>query len=84
VQALAITPDGSRLACADSGQAIHLWDLASHQPLRVFRGFEGEVRCLAFRADGETLASGGSDRVVHLWGPFGPADSPIADCRLPI
>ena len=41
--------------------------------MHVFRGFEGEVRCLAFNPDGQALASGGNDRVVHLWGP-GTAD----------
>jgi WD40 repeat protein len=75
VQALAVSADGSRLACADSGQAVHLWDLASHRPLRVLGGFEGEVRCLAFRGDGDVLASGGSDRVVHLWSPGAAADA---------
>ncbi|HZT79565.1 MAG TPA: WD40 repeat domain-containing protein, partial [Gemmataceae bacterium] len=66
VTALALSGDGRLLASADSGCAIHVWNLETYRTLHVLRGHEAEVRCLAFGADG-LLASAGADRVVHLW-----------------
>ena len=67
IHAIAISPDGQFLACADSAQTIHLWDLATHRTLGFFAGFEGEVRSLAFCPRGQTLVSGGGDRAIHVW-----------------
>src|SRR5207248_2275847 len=63
---LALSRDGGLLACADSSNAVHVWDLASHRDLAVLRAHAGEVRCLAFSPDGHRIVSGGEDRSVYL------------------
>jgi WD40 repeat protein len=67
VVALAVSPDGRRLACADSSSSIHVWDADRFRTLKVLPGQGSEVRCLAFSSDGLQLASGGSERLVRLW-----------------
>src|SRR5262249_61541115 len=66
VHALTLNRDGSLLACADSANAIRVWDLAQNRVMRMWTDQGAEVRCLSFAPDGRTLASGGPERVGPL------------------
>lgn len=65
--AAAFHPDGSRIASADKGRVICLWDPQSGQEMARLTGHTDYVWSLAFSADGKTLVSGSGDTSVRLW-----------------
>lgn len=65
--ALAVTPDGTRLATGAYDQKIRLWDTATGREVALLKGHNGAVNGLAFRPDGKVLASASADRTVKLW-----------------
>ncbi|NOK62537.1 MAG: hypothetical protein GFH23_1086666n25 [Chloroflexi bacterium AL-N1] len=67
VTSVAFSPDNRLLAAATGDNDIHLWDVATHQPLSRCRGHTNLVWALAFSPDGRTLASGSWDKTVRLW-----------------
>src|SRR5262249_6283705 len=64
--ALALRPDGAVLAGVGLG-VIRLWDLATGQMVRSFRGPIHAVHTLTFSADGRRLAAAGGDHMVREW-----------------
>jgi serine/threonine protein kinase len=75
INALAFSPDGKRLAAAENPNIeppearigrVKLWDLDTHQEVRVLGEHKGMILCVAFAPDGKTLVSGGGD-----WDHFG-------------
>ena len=48
-------------------QTVRLWDVQTHQCLRVLRGHKDAVRAIAFDADDQRLASGNCDQTIRLW-----------------
>jgi WD40 repeat protein/serine/threonine protein kinase len=66
IHALAISPDGRRLATANS-ERLYLWDSANGQHLWTFKVHEGRVSSSAFSPDGQRIVTGGSDRLVKFW-----------------
>ncbi len=72
VGALAVSPDGKRLAvgesgCSDGRYAVRVFGWPTGKLLHTFTGHTASVSALAFAPDGKTLASGGDDTVVLLW-----------------
>jgi len=67
VRALAISPNGQRLALAGSGTQIFIWDLAKKIPIQVIDGLHQEARALAFAPDGQTLAAAGLERKLRIF-----------------
>jgi eukaryotic-like serine/threonine-protein kinase len=70
VEALAFTPDGSRLL---SGAADGTVDFGRDGQAPI-AAHSAAVRCLAYRGDGRQFASGGADRLVRIW--TGESQSP--------
>lgn len=67
VIALALSPDGSRLAAASIGGAVTIIDRAAGKSLFSLVGPGLPVWSLAFRPDGSELLTGGADRLVRRW-----------------
>jgi WD40 repeat protein len=64
VQAIAFSPDGTKLAIAGSN-ATRIWSVGSGRISQVFRGHQPES--IAFSPDGQMLASGGSFPYLLFW-----------------
>ena len=69
--ALALSPDGSRLAAIIGQRALHVFDLGARtgrvQRVQRLLGHEGLVTSVEFHPDGKRLVSGGSEPVARLW-----------------
>jgi WD40 repeat protein len=67
LEALAISPDGSRFATSDVAGDVLLWDVAGHKPIHALEiGFSGND-AIAFSPDGKTLAIGGRNQNLFLF-----------------
>jgi WD40 repeat protein/serine/threonine protein kinase/tetratricopeptide (TPR) repeat protein len=65
---LAISPDGSVLACGTMSGVVVIWDLATHRELvRLQEHDRCWAWCVAFSSDGKTLAAGFGNGSVKLW-----------------
>ncbi|WP_300456732.1 hypothetical protein [Accumulibacter sp.] len=77
VNAVAFSPDGSRIVSGGGDGSVRLWDTNSGQPIgQPFRGHQGRVDSVAFNRAGTRIVSGSQDRTVRLWdaqtgGPLG-------------
>jgi WD40 repeat protein/serine/threonine protein kinase len=66
--AVAWSPDGRLLACADTEGEVQLWSIDSGQVARTARGRPGYARAVGFSPDGRVLAAAGwDDCQVRLW-----------------
>lgn len=67
VTAIALSPDGRRLATASLDMTIKLWDAATGRLLRTLVGHEAPPTSLQFAPDSRRLASGSLDTTIRLW-----------------
>ncbi|WP_226931354.1 TIR domain-containing protein [Parafrankia sp. CH37] len=67
VEAVAFSPDGTTLATADRGGAVHLWETTTGRQTRKLTGHHGWVKTVAFSPDGTTLATSDTSGAVRLW-----------------
>ncbi len=65
VTAVAVTPDGQRVATASHDRTVCLW--VHGACTRILEGHDDHVRAVDLSADGATLVSGGRDAAVRLW-----------------
>lgn len=76
---LAFSPDGRRLATANTNHTAGLWDVESGRPIAALRGHVGTVYSVAFSPDGRRLATASWDRTARLWD--GLSGQPLAVLR---
>lgn len=67
VRALALAPDGTRLASAGADRTVRLWDLADGANTLVLRDLTGDLSALAYSVDGSTLFAGDSRGEIGMW-----------------
>jgi WD40 repeat protein len=67
LSAMAITPDGTRIALADDKGRIYLRTRGRADPDRVIAAHQGPIHRLVFTPDGKHLASSGEDGVAAVW-----------------
>ena len=65
--ALAISPDGARVAAAGIGGTVNLIDRRTHSLASALVGPGLPVWSVAFMPDGATLLTGGADAVIRRW-----------------
>ena len=66
VNAVAFSPDGSRLASASDDNSVIVWDMAARRPISRLM-HDNLVLTVTFSPDGRYLASGGADQKIRLW-----------------
>ncbi len=67
INALAITPEGGRLATAGGDKLIKLWEMISQTEIARYEGHAGAVSGVAFNADATEMFSLGADKQIKLW-----------------
>ncbi|MFO0889428.1 MAG: WD40 repeat domain-containing protein [Isosphaeraceae bacterium] len=67
IGAVAISPDGRRLATGGDDRLIKLWDTATFDEIFTLRGHQSGVIALAFSPDGRRLVSGSIDHTAKVW-----------------
>lgn len=67
VRAVAITPDGQRLASGSDDKTVKIWDLASGRIVLDLAGHTAAVTCLAVSPDGQWVASASRDGTLRIW-----------------
>jgi serine/threonine-protein kinase len=68
VNAVAFSPDGTRLALARNGRRASITDLAGREQLRIRHDLmSGFILCVAFDREGVRLATGSDDKTARIW-----------------
>jgi WD40 repeat protein len=84
VNAIAFSPDGSRLATGGADHTIVLWETAIGKQLAVLRGHEGALLGARFSPDGLHLATIAADGTARLWKvPTGDPEDPQGEWFAP-
>ena len=65
INAIALSPDGTKLATAGGGWVVRLWEVSTGKYINSLTGHPSAVKAVAFSPDGKILASAGS--TLRLW-----------------
>ncbi len=77
--AIALSPDGRRLAYAGLDQIVSLVDLPGTTPRVLLRGHRERINKIEFAPSGKLVATAGFDGTIGLWDVDNP-DHPVALC----
>ncbi len=66
-QALAFSPDGTRIAAAREDAPLLIFDPDSGASVATLAGHSGALRAVAYSPDGRRLASCGDDQTIRVW-----------------
>ena len=67
VNAVAFSPDGSRLLTGSDDHSAILWDVATGRILAVYKGHPGPVHLVAYSPDGARVATASTDPLARVW-----------------
>ena len=68
VNAVAWSPDGTRIASGSGDNTVQVWDAATGGHVFTYRGHAGNpVNAVVWSPDGKRIASGGFDNTVQVW-----------------
>ncbi len=67
VIAIAVNPDGSRIASGSFGE-VRIWDVASGEQVLSVQSTGSSIDSIAFSPDGTQIVSGDSGGVIRIWG----------------
>jgi WD40 repeat protein/mono/diheme cytochrome c family protein len=81
VNALAFSPDGTRLAVAGVGGEAHVYDVKEGKKVATLKGHEGAIFALAYSPKGDLIATGGFDGRVRL---FNAATGALVKAFVPV
>ncbi|KAM5348925.1 hypothetical protein ACJ41O_008748 [Fusarium nematophilum] len=66
VNAVAFSPDGSRIASGSGDNTVRVWDAKSGREVRKLEGHSDSVNAVAFSPDGSRIASGSGDNTGRI------------------
>jgi WD40 repeat protein len=67
VNAVAMSPDGWRVATGSNDNTVRVWDVRTGEALLTLREHRGAVRGLAFDPRGHRLVSGSAEGTLRIW-----------------
>jgi WD40 repeat protein len=67
VDALAFSPDGSRIVSGSRDKSLRVWDAATYDPLLVMGDHEEAIASVAFSPDGARIYSASPEGTVRVW-----------------
>jgi WD40 repeat protein len=67
IRALALSPDGRRVAFAFLGRKVEIWDLTTKKQLQTLRGSAGITDTVTFTPDGQRVLTGNHNGTFNLW-----------------
>ena len=74
VNAVAYSPDGSRIVSGSDDKTIKVWDAVGGAELATLAGHTGFVQSVAYSPDGSRIVSGSTDKTVKVWDAAGGAE----------
>lgn len=81
VNALAFSPDGTRLAVAGMGGEAHVYDVKDGRKVATLKGHEGAIFAIAYSPKGDLIGTGGFDGRVRL---FNAATGALVKAFVPV
>jgi WD40 repeat protein len=67
IYAMALSPDGTRVACGGDDRVVPIWDTQTGEKLAECRGHTSKVLSITFREDGSRLLTTSHDGTARQW-----------------